>query len=429
MSQLDSAIGLSSIGTTSPTTPQLRERWVPPTGPLSEPARRALVASLSVKSPTRDDAALAELVDACDRDELVAWAVSEGVAASASPSLAPFLSPAQRDKLDKAARQNAVRHFSRLAWLQKFGAALDALGVQWVVLKGPVLAELSYKGVIRSYSDLDLLVPARQLRLAVQALELVGAAIPDQDWPQLVKQAKGELSMAVHGSPLVDLHWHLVYHRSARDRFMIPTDELLERRRHAQLRTVEAWVLDPADFAAHIALHASFAGGHRLRRLLDIERTLANQPVDWDVFVNRCQSWRVGLPVAALLHCARETLGAAVPNEVVRELAGGQLEYLFVRRLGNWAPTGRWPGGRSFRTGLSRSLRDGLLATAAQFASETGQALHDLVRHEPPAETTTGPGFSNIDGLAGLERFIEMANSADNYGHLSKRQLSQPALP
>lgn len=126
----------------------------------------------------------------------------------------------------------------RSAWLQRFGEALEATNVTWVALKGPVLAELSYRGVTRAYADLDLMVPARQLRLAIDALNGAGAVVADQDWTFLLQIANGELTLAVHQSPLIDLHWHLIYLRSARERFMISTEELLERRRKVQLRGV-----------------------------------------------------------------------------------------------------------------------------------------------------------------------------------------------
>ena len=158
------------------------------------------------------------------------------------------------------------------------------------------------------------MVPAGQLRRAVDALEAAGAVVADQDWGRSLRSAKGELTLAVYGSPLIDLHWHLIYLGTTRERFMVPTDDLLERRRPAHLRGVNAWVLDPTDFAIHIALHASFQGAHRLRRLLDIERTLANHAPDWDVLVRRCRAWRVDLPVGVMLNTARETLGAVVPT-------------------------------------------------------------------------------------------------------------------
>ena len=265
------------------------------------------------------------------------------------------------------------------------------------------------------------MVPARQLANAVETLKAAGATVFDQDWSWLVKSGKGELTMAVHGSPLIDLHWHLVYHRSTRQRFRVTTDELLERRVKTRLRIVDAWALEPTDFAAHVALHASFQGAQRLRRLLDIERTIANQPPDWDALVTRCLNWRVAFPVGVLLESARQTLGAAVPDDVVRQLARGPVERLVARQLSGWLPSGRMPGGRSVKTGLSRSLRDSPSATAAQFADEARRAAGALVPRLTNPGRLRGP--HSALGTNGLEQFIDMANCADRYGHLDDRRL------
>jgi hypothetical protein len=386
----------------------------------SQSARRALLAAVSSKSPRPSAPSLASLVGECDQDELVELALSERVAGVANERLGELLTPSARARLLAEVQQETFRHLAYLGLLQGFATAFEEADVIWAVLKGPVLTELSYKRTSRGYADLDLMVHARQLRAAVEALVAAGAAVPAQNWALLIREAKGELNMAVHGLASVDLHWHLVYHRGARERFMISTDELLERRRRVQLGPVHAWTLEPADFAAHVALHASFAGAQRLHRLVDIERTLANQPPDWDDLVRRCRAWHAALPVSAMLNSARETLGAAVPDDVISELAGGPFGRLLTRQLSRWIPFGHLPGGRSVKTGLSRSLRDNPRATTAAFASETWRTVGELLR--PPPEDPGDPrhAFYDSGGPAGLERFIEMVNTADYYGHLSK---------
>jgi hypothetical protein len=301
--------------------------------------------------------------------------------------------------------------------LAKFAVTLDQAKVTWVALKGPVLAELSYPEMPRGYADLDLMVPPGQLRRAISALEGAGAIVAEPDWPLTVKGAKGQLTMAFHGLPIVDLHWHLVYLRSARERWMIPTEDLLERRQRVRLKNVDAWSLDPHDFLAHLALHASFGAVEQLRRLLDIERTIANWAFDWEVLVRRCRAWRVGLPVSVMLNRARQTLGAAVPAEVVAELARGRPNRLVVRQLSEWAPSGRLPGGRSVKNGLTRSLRDSLLATAGEFAGQTRQAIAQLpqLKATGPDEPRHGDG-SGVS--AGLDSYLEIVERADRYGHL-----------
>lgn len=379
----------------------------------SADSRRALVASL--RAQPSSGPSLASLVDACDPGQLADLVISEGIAGPARERLAGLLPPGHCSRLATEARRDAVRHLAYLGLLGKFAVALDQAEVSWVALKGPVLAELSYPDVPRGYGDLDLMVPPGQLRGALSALEGAGAVVAEPDWSRVVNEAKGQLSLAVHGLPLVDLHWHLVYLRSARERWAIPTDDLLGRRQRVRLKDVDAWSLDPTDFIAHLALHASFGSDQQLRRLLDIERTVAHRAPDWEVLVQRCRAWRVGLPVSVMLNRARQTLGAAVPEEVVAELAGGRPNRLVVRQLSEWVPAGRMPGQRSVRNGLTRSLRDGLLATAGEFACQTRRAIADSLRLTAagPDKPGDGPGV-----CPGFESYLEMVERADRYGHL-----------
>ncbi|MGH9106036.1 MAG: nucleotidyltransferase family protein [Acidimicrobiales bacterium] len=386
----------------------------------SPEARRALVASLRSGPPGSAGSALAEAVGRCDPGELVDLAVSEGIAGPALEGLGHLLPPPERCRLAAAARQEALRHLTNLGLLQRCATALEAAGLTWAVLKGPVLAELCYGRAVRGYTDLDLMVAPSQLEHAVRALETVGASLAEPDWTSLVADAMGQLSMVVNGAGVVDLHWHLVYLRSARESWRIPTDELLERRRPLRLGPVNAWALGQVDFAAHIALHASFAGAQQLRRMLDIDRTLAAQPPDWDALVERCRAWRVGLPVGVMLNRTRAILGAPVPEEALRRLAGGRLEGLIIRQLSAWVPSGHLPGGRSVNNGLIRSLRDGFFPTTTQFTAESWHAISNLVHPARARLPGAGDVAPDHEGREAFTRYVQMVASADRYGHGAK---------
>lgn len=411
---------MSALGSLSTAGPA---RWRrPPAGSTEEhgrgPEARALLAALRTGPAPIAGPRLGQLVAACDPAQLVGTVLAEGLAGPAHERLGHLLPPAERARLAREAARDGARHQAYLQLLGRLGAALDGAGLTWVVLKGPVLAELSYRGTPRGYTDLDLLVPAHQFRAAVEALREAGAAPADQDWAQLVRVAKGEMNVAVHGAPMVDLHWHLVYLRSARERWAVPTDDLLGRRRRTRLGAVDAWALDREDFAAHLALHAASGAVQQLRRLLDVQRSTAHEPPDWEVLVRRCRAWRVGLPVSVMLHRAARALGAAVPEEVVSELAGGPLNRALVRRLGEWVPAGRLPGQRSVSNGLTRCLRDGLWSTGAEFAAGSAQALAELLR----LPSGSGAGRPAVPpGPGGLEGYLAMVERSDRYGHLGRR--------
>lgn len=68
-----------------------------------------------------------------------------------------------------------------------------------------MLSEKCYQHVTRGYADLDILVPAQEIRSGERALEEVGSVVPRRDWHLLVNNAKGELTMSTDGWPLIDM--------------------------------------------------------------------------------------------------------------------------------------------------------------------------------------------------------------------------------
>ncbi len=394
--------------------------WLRPPAPT---ASCVLQAALAAGPLGRRGPELGALVAGSDQDELVRLAVAQGVAGPASLQLASYLAPEPLGHLLAQGRLEAAQHFNHLAHLTRFAAALEQAGVAWVVLKGPALAELAYKEAPRGYGDLDIMVPARQFHLATEALQGAGLTFAQRNWPLMARVARAQVTMAYGGTPLVDLHWDLVYKHSTRRHLRLPSDEVLGRRQRARLGNVEAWVLERTDFAAHIALHAALSGAHRLRWLLDVQRTLLSCPPDWDEFSRRCRYWGVGLPVGATLARAKATLGAPVPDGVVDELAGGRVNRELVRRLSHWVPHGHLPGGRLFSAALTRSLRDSWLATGVELSSELRQALTKLL-----APRFVGPNdprrlVDDVGGTQGFERYVALACRADRYGRLAKRDM------
>jgi len=396
-------------------------------------ARKALVAAVSTSAPEDGRGSVAALLSLCDPADVVRLAIAQGVAGRASARLLPHLGPSPRAVLRASLRRDAVSHLAFVEMLRPLGAALDAAGATWAVLKGPVLAELVYGSVPRSYTDLDLLVPGAQLRRSVAALQGAGMTFVQRNWPLLARIARGQVTMADHAGQPVDLHWHFLYMRSARERFWVPTTEVLERRQRVKLGTVEAWVLEPTDAALHLSLHAALSGGHKLLWLVDIERTLAVRPPDWDLFVARCLQWRVELPVSVVLERARATLGAGVPQDVLAVLAGNGPRRFIAQELCHWVPGGLLPGGRSVTAAFTRSLRDNLAATGVAFTVEVSEALAKLAGRGEIATNDPRHLAYDAGGPDGFECYAQVAERSDQWGHIGDAELSRtlglPATP
>jgi hypothetical protein len=324
-------------------------------------------------------------------------------------------------RLQAQAKSDMARHLVVLSLLAKLAPALDAAGAAWVVVKGPALTELAYGGVARGYIDLDLVVGSDQFGLVMDVLAGEGARPINRNWELLLKQARAEVQLNAGRDLDIDLHWHLVNIGSARRRFRLPMRDCLGRRQHVALAAVGAWVLEPTDSLAHVALHSALSGGHRLLWLVDIDRTVARASPDWDALVQRCRSWRVGLPVAATLNRARHVLGTPVPDGVVDELSGGRSRRILVECLRDWTPNGRLPGGGSIGRAVTRSLRDGPAATTVE-VTKNGWAM--ARRQWDPHKYWLDPDdrrhvLFSAGGPDGLSRYLDFVVRTDRYGQAS----------
>ncbi len=391
-------------------------------------ARRRLEDALvaAVKSggsaPSQQD--LKALAERAGEDALVDFAIAQRVTGPASQALCGVLAEGPRARLLSAANADVLSHLSYLGLLVRLGPAFREAEVPWVVVKGPVLAELAYGGTPRNYQDLDVVVPAEHFRRALELLTSKGGSVIDRNWDLLTSDLRGQLHLTL-GAELVDLHWHLINLVNQRDRFTIPMADLFDRRRQARVGTVTTWVLDPTDAVLHVAVHAALAGGHQLGWLVDVERSVRNLEPDWAVLVQRSRAWHTNLPVAVALDRAKEVLGAPVPADVLEELSGGAAGRLLVNSLRKWRSSGSLPGGGSIDRAVTRSLRDGYPATATEVARSAYEMVQRRFdRHEYWRDPDDPRNVLHSSGGAdGLERYLESVGATDAYGH-GGRQVS-----
>ncbi|MBI4259880.1 MAG: nucleotidyltransferase family protein [Actinobacteria bacterium] len=250
----------------------------------------------------------------------------------------------------EAAYHAAVRdHLRTLGDLSAAGSALDAAGVPWLVVKGPVLAERYYGSPgERAYGDVDLLVPRGAFPDAVDALEGAGMPVIDRNWRLLRAELRSQVHVELPLGTLADVHWHLV--EPGRDPFELPVEAMIERSRPVSLGGQEVLTLDPGDTLLHLALHAALSGGHRLVWLKDVERAMASEPPDWDELVGRARAARAVRPLGVILRRVARTLGRTAPREVMRGVEGGALAKAVGRAIDRSSPpersAGRWSLGQ-----------------------------------------------------------------------------------
>ncbi len=226
--------------------------------------------------------------------------------------------------LGAAARRTAIQNLRLQADLRAVVGALDAAGIDALVLKGPYLAESIYRSMTaRAIGDIDLLVHSRQLREAGGILESLGyrptapyriaddGDVPPYGLPHLPRFVKP-------GATPVELHFTIW---TTGERMLDPGD-LWRWATRANLTGREMFVLGAEARLVHVCVHAAcqheFACG--LRPLCDIAAIVRQDRLDWDAVVRCARDWRSARGVGLILLLAAQFAGAAVPEAVVDRL-------------------------------------------------------------------------------------------------------------
>ncbi|HEV7427003.1 MAG TPA: nucleotidyltransferase family protein [Thermoanaerobaculia bacterium] len=214
-------------------------------------------------------------------------------------------------------RQNALTDMRRIADLRGIGAALDAAGIAYLVLKGPILAATVYpEPGTRTMLDVDLLVHDVDMPRAIAALEALGYFVP----PRFAGAAMnaGDAPPMINGqpgSPVIELH-------SLLDS-VLDDDAALDAawRNHRLVGLGNGFAvpaLDRGEFFAHVVTHVS--RHHRfedeLRSLLDVALLLRSPETefDWEALTIEWQRRRIDGWIALTLSLASILLGAPMPR-------------------------------------------------------------------------------------------------------------------
>lgn len=301
----------------------------------------------------------AAAVAGCSDDEIMRLAF-HALRHRVVPAL--YLAVRTRDDVDPKIvaairRAHAVRGGEQLRTLGDLAAAtnaLEAVGVEVLVVKGPVVAERLYPSSdLRPYDDLDLLVRPEDLPAAVSALEGAGAELLDRNWTLIRDERRGQLHLRLPLGTVVDLHWHLLNRGVVRKGFDMKTEDVFARARAVTIAGLTVRTLDATDTLLHLCVHAALSGADRLVWVRDIQLAIEVDAPPWDDVVARALAFRAGPSVAIALARTRRELGAPVPPGVERRLFGSSLRSsisaVLDRRWPVHASTGRqtpasiWP--------------------------------------------------------------------------------------
>lgn len=168
-----------------------------------------------------------------------------------------------------AANAVAVR-LSHEKELQRLQKEFKRTSTPFVCLKGPVFAHWWYAAPeMREYRDLDLLVPEREVTLAINCLIDAGYRMPANISPRRfdsIRRTQHAIPLSHPSGSHVDLHWRLVESQFG---YRINMRSIWQRSVQTTVAGTEVTTLSPIDSVLFAAIHAEKNFWLELRTLCD----------------------------------------------------------------------------------------------------------------------------------------------------------------
>jgi Uncharacterised nucleotidyltransferase len=304
------------------------------------------------------------------------------------------------EALAAARRRDLLSHLAFSRALAQLGAAWNAAGVPWLVMKGPVLTSVLYRDPgFRSYGDLDLLVAQASLADAVAVMEGLGYEHVIKNWPLARWYVASEFVMR-RGTIEVDLHWHLVYAHYDRRYLSVVPHQMMERARTVAVAGQAVPTFDREDTLLHLALHATRSGAHRLIWLKDIERSLAVEHPDVEELVRRARAFHCAPAVGVALARAKTLLGADVRDDVVESLLGRTLARVERGATRLSSPIG-FDEDDTLARFVARSMRSDVRTTVADLARRSVRSVRRAIPRRPHETADALEKQAFLDAVAG----------------------------
>jgi len=225
-----------------------------------------------------------------------------------------------------AARQREMR-----SHLRKVLTDLSEAGVRVAVVKGPYLA-LSYRNPsLRTYNDLDVLVPREDLERALEVL----AANPAVSFipPKRPRADKRDIPFHGHSGShfTLDLHWDLFSYSQLRGCASRATRWAWDRAvEDADHELGPLWHLPMDARLGFLCTHAILDHRYRLILFRDLAEMAAGLQLEWDEIVSFAGRWGLRSVTYLAWLMAAHLVEAPVPAEALAQLRPSNLPTRFL---------------------------------------------------------------------------------------------------
>lgn len=247
--------------------------------------------------------------------------------------------PAQaRARLQDRVRAQQLFNLAQTAELFRILNDFSSEGIETVLIKGPVISLLAYGGpAVRSYADLDLLVPHRAILNASRRMTALGFTSRVPDSAIVAGRIPGEFRFTHKASgQIAELHTERTLRYYPRP---LPLEDLLIRKRYLTLDGRPVPALSLEDELVLNCVHGATHLWERLIWIADVAALVTRYPeIDWQKVRQATKSYGATRMLHVALQLGATLLSAKLPPEMAEEIKRDLLAAELCRQVARWLP-------------------------------------------------------------------------------------------
>lgn len=203
-------------------------------------------------------------------------------------------------------------------YLQRLASA----GLQAIVLKGGVMAEVVYGNIaLRPLLDLDMLLDPEQVPGALQILLSSGYTQDIEPHQGATLDYENEILLSKPGIEQVDIELHWSLFDSPFYQEVLPMDWFWDTAQPTSIGGATGLILGPEAQILHLCGHLSLHHSREpdllwLNDIAEVIRYYENK-IDWDLLLEKVQVCKLVLPIKKILPQVAGELGAPIPDDVL----------------------------------------------------------------------------------------------------------------
>jgi len=324
-------------------------------------------ALLECASPSCDPRRLADLLRSVDWARLLALAEEHGVEGHLATSFrlleGTLVPPEMRQKLAERKRVQTFFTLRLNAELFRLLEQFRAHGIGAVAIKGPVLAVQAYGDpAMRSYGDLDLLVPQQDIRRATELMSAAGF-LPAVSLSAIdAGKIPGQYLFSKPDSKLLfELHNDFTLRYFPR---RLPLTEFFARQIRVQVDGHEIPALSVEDELVLICIHGAKHFWERLMWIADVAALISRQTsMGWQRVADAASAVKAERMLHTGLRLASDLLRAQLPDKVQAAVQADARAARLAKQCCKWLPSaGNTAPGLFERAAFRLRMRGGLLS-------------------------------------------------------------------